>query len=54
MIYLYIQVVLLEDIEDDLAEELKNKCPVNVFDMEDLGRGTSVHYGLLSIWCKFW
>ncbi|XP_052482393.1 uncharacterized protein LOC105764210, partial [Gossypium raimondii] len=32
------EVVLLEDIEDDLAEELKRKCPVNVFDIEDLGK----------------
>ncbi|XP_052490113.1 uncharacterized protein LOC105790784 [Gossypium raimondii] len=32
------KVVLLEDIEDDLAEELKSKCPVNVFDIEDLGK----------------
>ncbi|XP_052489798.1 uncharacterized protein LOC105797444 [Gossypium raimondii] len=48
------EVVLLEDIEDDLAEELKSKCPVNVFDIEDLGKVTSVHYDLLSIWCKFW
>ncbi|KAB2033363.1 hypothetical protein ES319_D04G012300v1 [Gossypium barbadense] len=33
------EVVLLEDIEDDLAEELKSKCPVNLFDIEDLGKG---------------
>ncbi|XP_052476556.1 uncharacterized protein LOC105797435 [Gossypium raimondii] len=33
------EVVLLEDIEYDLAEELKSKCPVNVFDIEDLGKG---------------
>ncbi|XP_052481955.1 uncharacterized protein LOC128035914 isoform X3 [Gossypium raimondii] len=33
------EVVLLEDIEDDLAEELKRKCLVNVFDIEDLGKG---------------
>ncbi|XP_022936430.1 DNA-directed RNA polymerases I and III subunit RPAC1 [Cucurbita moschata] len=33
------EVVLLEDIEDELAEELKNKCPVNVFDIEDIANG---------------
>ncbi|XP_022716715.1 DNA-directed RNA polymerases I and III subunit RPAC1 [Durio zibethinus] len=33
------EVVLLEEVEDDLAEELKSKCPVNVFDIEDLGKG---------------
>ncbi|KAG4935346.1 hypothetical protein JHK84_049534 [Glycine max] len=33
------QVVLLEAVEDELAEELKNKCPVNVFDIEDIGKG---------------
>ncbi|TXG75061.1 hypothetical protein ES332_1Z019100v1 [Gossypium tomentosum] len=29
----------IDYIEDDLAEELKSKCPVNVFDIEDLGKG---------------
>ncbi|OMP06988.1 DNA-directed RNA polymerase, RBP11-like protein [Corchorus olitorius] len=33
------EVVLLEEVEDDLAEELKSKCPVDVFDIEDLGKG---------------
>ncbi|RDX83151.1 DNA-directed RNA polymerases I and III subunit RPAC1 [Mucuna pruriens] len=33
------EVILSEDVEDELAEELKNKCPVNVFDIEDIGRG---------------
>ncbi|OMO83774.1 DNA-directed RNA polymerase, RBP11-like protein [Corchorus capsularis] len=33
------EVVLMEEVEDDLAEELKSKCPVNVFDIEDLGKG---------------
>ncbi|EOY11972.1 RNA polymerase I subunit 43 isoform 4 [Theobroma cacao] len=33
------EVVLLEEVEDDLAEGLKSKCPVNVFDIEDLGKG---------------
>ena len=35
----YSQVVLLEDLRDDLAEELVQKCPVNVFDIEDLSNG---------------
>ncbi|PON40110.1 DNA-directed RNA polymerase, alpha subunit [Parasponia andersonii] len=33
------EVVLLQEVEDEDAEELKNKCPVNVFDIEDLGNG---------------
>lgn len=31
--------MLLENIEDELAEELKEKCPVGVFDIEDIGKG---------------
>ncbi|KGN56027.1 DNA-directed RNA polymerases I and III subunit RPAC1 [Cucumis sativus] len=30
------EVVLMEEIEDELAEELEKKCPVNVFDIEDI------------------
>ncbi|CAN6204972.1 unnamed protein product [Urochloa humidicola] len=33
------EVVILEQIEGDEAEELVKKCPVNVFDIEDLGNG---------------
>jgi DNA-directed RNA polymerase I and III subunit RPAC1 len=33
------QVVFLEDVWDDMAEELVEKCPVNVFDIEDLPKG---------------
>ncbi|KAF5728477.1 RNA polymerase I subunit 43 isoform 1 [Tripterygium wilfordii] len=33
------EVVLLEDIEDGDAKELKKICPVNVFDIEDFGNG---------------
>ncbi|XP_033511287.1 uncharacterized protein [Nicotiana tomentosiformis] len=33
------EVVLLRDIEDDEAEELVKKCPVKVFDIEDIGKG---------------
>ncbi|CAN4106661.1 unnamed protein product [Withania somnifera] len=33
------QVVLLRDIEDDEAEVLVKKCPVKVFDIEDIGKG---------------
>ncbi|MCD7459865.1 DNA-directed RNA polymerase protein, partial [Datura stramonium] len=32
-------VVLLRDIEDDEAEALVKKCPVKVFDIEDIGKG---------------
>lgn len=35
----YLQVVLLREIEDDEAEELVEKCPVKVFDIEDIGKG---------------
>ncbi|KAK7859863.1 dna-directed rna polymerases i and iii subunit rpac1 [Quercus suber] len=33
------QVVLLEEIEDEDAETLKKKCPVGVFDIEDIANG---------------
>ncbi|XP_065862719.1 uncharacterized protein [Euphorbia lathyris] len=33
------EVLLLEDVENEIAEELKKKCPVNVFDIEDIGKG---------------
>lgn len=37
----------MKDVEDELAEELKNKCPVNVFDIEDIGKGSSVFVSVL-------
>lgn len=33
------EVVLLQEIEDEKAEELVKKCPVNVFDIEDIAKG---------------
>ncbi|KAJ7522201.1 hypothetical protein O6H91_18G001000 [Diphasiastrum complanatum] len=33
------EVILMEDVEDNFAEELVQKCPVNVFELEDLGKG---------------
>ncbi|MCO5583486.1 hypothetical protein L7F22_037397 [Adiantum nelumboides] len=33
------EVVLLEDVRDTFAEELVDKCPVNVFDIEDVSKG---------------
>ncbi|KAL6570853.1 hypothetical protein OROGR_000403 [Orobanche gracilis] len=33
------EVVLLQEIEDEQAEELVKKCPVGVFDIEDTGKG---------------
>ncbi|CAI9116666.1 OLC1v1017872C2 [Oldenlandia corymbosa var. corymbosa] len=33
------EVLLLKPIEGDEAEELVKKCPVKVFDIEDIGRG---------------
>ncbi|XP_057745793.1 uncharacterized protein LOC130963706 [Arachis stenosperma] len=33
------EVVLLENIEDDLAIKLQEKCPVGLFDIEDIGEG---------------
>nr|XP_018625355.1 DNA-directed RNA polymerases I and III subunit rpac1 isoform X2 [Nicotiana tomentosiformis] len=38
------EVVLLRDIEDDEAEELVKKCPVKVFDIEDIGKGKKKGY----------
>lgn len=31
--------MLLEEIEGEKAEELVRKCPVKVFDIEDIGKG---------------
>ncbi|XP_010534813.1 PREDICTED: DNA-directed RNA polymerases I and III subunit RPAC1 [Tarenaya hassleriana] len=33
------EVVLLEEVEDELAEQLVKTCPLNVFDIEDIGKG---------------
>ncbi|KAH6786287.1 RNA polymerase I subunit 43 [Perilla frutescens var. hirtella] len=33
------EIVLLQDIEGEKAEELVKKCPVKVFDIEDIGKG---------------
>lgn len=33
------EIVLLQDIKDEKAEELVKKCPVRVFDIEDIGKG---------------
>ncbi|GMY30917.1 DNA-directed RNA polymerases I and III subunit RPAC1 isoform X2 [Fagus crenata] len=33
------EVVLLEEVEDEVAETLKSKCPVGVFDIEDIANG---------------
>lgn len=33
------QIVLLEDIEGEKADELVKKCPANVFDIEDIAKG---------------
>ncbi|XP_076937708.1 uncharacterized protein LOC143616421 [Bidens hawaiensis] len=33
------EVVLLQEIENEDAEKLVKKCPVNVFDIEDMGKG---------------
>lgn len=33
------KVVLKEEILDEKAEELVKKCPVHVFDVEDIGKG---------------
>jgi hypothetical protein len=35
---------LLEEIEGEEAEKLKNKCPAKVFDVEDLGNGICLMY----------
>ncbi|OVA07243.1 DNA-directed RNA polymerase [Macleaya cordata] len=32
------EVILLEEVKDEKAEQLVKKCPVNVFDIEDVGK----------------
>ena len=41
----------MEEVEDDLAEELKSKCPVNVFDIEDLGKGEVILFAMVCSLC---
>uniref|UniRef100_A0A452YZR0 DNA-directed RNA polymerase RpoA/D/Rpb3-type domain-containing protein n=1 Tax=Aegilops tauschii subsp. strangulata TaxID=200361 RepID=A0A452YZR0_AEGTS len=41
------QVVLLKEIKNGDAEELVKRCPVNVFDIEDLGKVTIESTGAL-------
>lgn len=38
---LFGQVVFLQEVKDEKAEELVKKCPVDVFDIEDIGPGES-------------
>jgi hypothetical protein len=55
-VLLALQVELNEDIEGAEADELVAKCPVKVFDIEDLGKGT-LHKTFTSICIKareFW
>lgn len=33
------QIVLLQEIEGEKADELVKKCPAKVFDIEDIGKG---------------
>lgn len=39
--------MLLEDIVGEKAEELVRKCPVKVFDIEDIGKGKMIFYILI-------
>jgi hypothetical protein len=34
----------LEEVEDEVAETLKSKCPVGVFDIEDIANGEVFFY----------
>jgi len=53
----------MEDVKGNLAEELVKKCPVGVFDIEDVGSGTAIdcYHSFLcdtmicsrSFWCVF-
>jgi len=38
----------LEDFVNEQAEELVNKCQPNVFDIEDIGKGSSAFVSVLS------
>ena len=42
--------MLLQDIEDEKAEELVKKCPVSVFDIEDIAKGRVV-LSLYNLFC---
>lgn len=42
------KVILMQDIEDEDAQKLVNKCPVNVFDIEDMGDGKKL--GILFVY----
>lgn len=44
------KVVLLQEVEGEMAEKLVEKCPVNVFDIEDVGNGKVIFFltGLFS------
>lgn len=40
-------MVILQEVNGEKAEELAKKCPVNVFDIEDIGKGKSVIFSEL-------
>lgn len=40
---------MLQDVEGKLAEELVQKCPANVFDIEDMGSGIRLFYRFTGI-----
>lgn len=44
---LNLQVVLLQEVEGDKAEELVKKCPVKVFDIKDIGKGWLTNQNLV-------
>ncbi|KAK1396990.1 hypothetical protein POM88_006853 [Heracleum sosnowskyi] len=44
----FLKVVLLQEVEDERAKKLVKTCPVNVFDIEDVGKGLQ---DILSISC---
>lgn len=40
-------MVILQEANGEKAEELVKKCPVNVFDIEDIGKGKAVMFSEL-------
>lgn len=43
--------MLLKEVEGKVAEQLKAKCPVGVFDIEDIGNGEIILFSFIWLHC---